>query len=245
MTSPIALCLGGAKSVWDDLAAAEALIGDAPRRIVACNFAGIAYPGHLDTWVTLHPELFDGWRADRAQAGRNTDYRQFCHQPAGDGVAVVGYQGRGSSGLYMAQVGLQETGCAAAILCGVPMDDTGGHIHWPGAWSQAELYRPAFEAAKAAGWNIRSMGGWTAELFGRPDAEWLAEMGITIQNAEAMVARIRFHADFDWHPTPVSTIAYKAGMEETVPRACRIAALNASVAIDVPPPRRQEGQDGD
>lgn len=175
----IALCLGGARSVWEDLERARALVGDAPALVVACNFAGIAYQGRLDAWVTLHPEMCEAWREARAGRGLNTDYRFFMHKARRGVAAEILPQGwYGSSGLYMAQVALERLGCAGAILCGVPMAAEDGHIHWPGPWTEFARYRPGFLAAQAEGAEIRAMSGWTAEALGQPDAAWLAALGV-------------------------------------------------------------------
>lgn len=170
----IALCLGGAPSVWDDLARAQKLIGDTRHIVVACNYSGIQYDGRIDAWVSLHPERLRPWMAERAEAGRNTDYRVFgqarrCNSPG----EVVSQTWNGSSGLYMAQVALQALGATGAILCGVPMESEAGHIHWPGNWSDPNLYRPGFEQAKSEDANIRSMSGWTRALFGAPTRKWV------------------------------------------------------------------------
>jgi hypothetical protein len=42
--------------------------------------------------------------------------------------------------------------------------------------------------------------------------------------------RVKFIADFDWHPNPRTTIAYKKGMEMAVPQACGDAAIAAGKA---------------
>lgn len=175
----IALCLGGARSVWDDLRRARLLIGQAETIIVACNFAGIEFDGHLDAWVTVHPEAFGPWRASRADLGLNADYRAITHKahPA-TRTEVVPQTWYGSSGLYMAQVALEVLGADGVILCGVPMEAAGQHIQTPGDWAKPDVYRPAFLEAKASGANIRSMSGWTSEVLGRPDAEWLEGQGI-------------------------------------------------------------------
>ena len=173
----IALCLGGAKTVWGDLRAAQTLLGEREHVMVACNYAGIAYPGHLDAWATLHPERFDEWRRERARVGRNTDYRAFAHTVGGEEpLEVLAYRLYGSSGLYAAQVALEAMDARGAILCGMPMDDTGSHIHWQGAWAACHHYQAAFAAAEKAGMPIRSMSGWSAELFNRPNAAWIEEL---------------------------------------------------------------------
>lgn len=170
----IAVCLGGSLSVWSDLEKAEALLGDRPRIMVAANFAGIDYPGHLDCWCSLHPELMGGWLNARKRMGRNTDCRMFGRE-AFPGVVAVPERWRGSSGLYMAQIALSHLGASGAILCGVPIDEDAGHIRQPGPWLRTEVYRKGFlEARKVIGGQVRSMGGWTMNRLGGPDAAWIA-----------------------------------------------------------------------
>lgn len=159
----LALCLGGARGVWADLEAAERLIGDRPRLVIACNFAGIHYAGHLDAWVSLHPEMYAAWPAQRAG---NADYRTFLYPDPPE-------RWSGSSGLYAAQIALDHLGADKVILCGVPMDADAGHIHWPGDWPWTR-YRAGFEAAHPIiGHQVRSMSGWTADTYGRPETDWL------------------------------------------------------------------------
>lgn len=174
----IALCLGGAPSVWSDLKAAKALLAGRPHIVIACNYAGIHYPGQLDGWATLHPELFSPWSRERSSRGLNTDYRLFAYVGHFNcpGAEIVPERFKGSSGLYMAQVALEAMGAAGAILCGVPIEQDAGHFHEPGPWSDAERYRSGFRAAAAEiGPSLRSMSGWTAELLGKPDSAWLTE----------------------------------------------------------------------
>ncbi|KSV72940.1 hypothetical protein N182_28865 [Sinorhizobium sp. GL2] len=45
--------------------------------------------------------------------------------------------------------------------------------------------------------------------------------------------RVRFIQDFDYKPTPQSTVGYKAGMEETVKRECGEQAIAAGKAVRV------------
>lgn len=52
------------------------------------------------------------------------------------------------------------------------------------------------------------------------------------------MARVRFTDDFDYKPTPTSTIAYKAGMELTVRRECADQAVAAGKAVDLDVPRK-------
>lgn len=218
----VGLILGGAKTVWSDLERAREVIGDTPYVIVATNCAGWQYPGLVDVWATLHAERFAGWRTQRQAAGLNADYRAYTDQDGHDAI-VVAPTGRGSSGLYAAQVALDNEGCDLAILCGIPMDDTGGHIHWNRPWGDSHHYRPAFEAAKADGLNIRSMSGWTAELFGTPHDLF----GAPVLEVEDM-AWVIFNADFDYHPTVTTTIAYKAN-----PTPCQVREECAAKAVSL------------
>ena len=57
------------------------------------------------------------------------------------------------------------------------------------------------------------------------------------------VARIRFTDDFDWHPTPRTTIAYLSGMEVPVKRACCDAAVAAGKGVEVSTPNRDQAED--
>lgn len=52
------------------------------------------------------------------------------------------------------------------------------------------------------------------------------------------MARVRFIHDFDYRPTPLSTIAYKAGMELTVRRECADQAIAARKAEYLDAPRK-------
>ncbi|WKL57244.1 hypothetical protein Q1W73_16500 [Asticcacaulis sp. ZE23SCel15] len=172
----IALCLGGARGVWDEYRVACDLVGDAPHRVVACNFAGVMCRDRIDAWVSLHPEYFDGWRADRRVWGGNQDYQAFSgFGKASIGLEIVRSRWFGSSGLYMAQIATERLGADKIILCGVPMNDRDGHIHWSGEWDHAYHYRDGFLAARGAGLNMKSMSGWTRELFGAPDYTWLSD----------------------------------------------------------------------
>ncbi|MDO8912299.1 MAG: hypothetical protein Q8N10_03315 [Phenylobacterium sp.] len=168
----IALILGGAPSVFEEVRAAAALIG---RRhmVVAANLAGIHWPGKLDAWATEHPECLGRWRSERKGPAAA---RYFV--PAGLGLCPWAEQVRdrwnGSSGLYAAQCALTEVGATAIILCGIPMDSEAGHFINPGSWAGTGDYRWGFEAAlREFGGRIRSMGGWTAGLFGKPSPEWV------------------------------------------------------------------------
>lgn len=52
------------------------------------------------------------------------------------------------------------------------------------------------------------------------------------------MARVRFTADFDYKPTPSTTIAYRAGQEYVVRRECADRAVKLGKAVAV---KKDEG----
>lgn len=168
----IAFILGGAPSVWAELAEAKALV---PGRhlVVAANKAIEAHQGRLDGVATLHPDYLAGWVSGRKG---NKDFRAFVPTPHATipDAEVVAERWPGSSGLYAAQVALLELGATGAILCGVPMDSAAGHFQDQGSWAGTDDYRQAFVAAlPLLGGRLRSAGGWTQSLFGKPTPQWV------------------------------------------------------------------------
>lgn len=243
----IALVLGGSPSVWTDLKRAEELIEGLPRVVVGSNFAGRDYPGHLDGWATLHPEQFEPWREGRAKAGRNTDYRAIVHAPKPpiSGAEVLPERWAATSGFFAAQAGLELFGADGAILCGVPMEAEAGHYAERGDWPDPAQYIAGVRRAKAEDAPIRSMSGWTAELFGEPDGAWLAGLGFEIdptRRVQPMEADmwVRFTKAFDYTPSrqPRVQIAYPAGYEGSVTRECGEAAIEVGRAVEVQAPKR-------
>ena len=249
----IALILGGAPSVWEDLERAQALTAGRETIIVATNHAGRLYRGHIDGWATLHPEAFAAWRADRAARGLNTDYRAFMPRARGGVDAEVRLLCRsGSSGMYAAEVAVMAMGAAGAILCGVPIDAAAGHIHDPGDWEKAPLYRPAFVAAKAEGFPVRSMSGWTRDLLGEPDAGWLDSLGVNPAKprtrAPEATMRIKMLRTRNYTPAEDrrTTTKFLEGQEYTVKRDWGAAMVADGDAKAVRAPKRAtEDQEAD
>jgi hypothetical protein len=170
----LAAVLGGARGVWAELEQLESMLGRRPELIVGTNDAGVIYPGRLDAWATLHHERFAEWR--RRRSG-NQDYRAFIHAPLSGLVAeVVRERWSGSSGLYAAQVALQELGATGVVLCGVPLSPEAAHFFNSEPWPDADVFRRGFEAAlPVIRASVRSMNGWTRDLLGAPDAQWLTD----------------------------------------------------------------------
>lgn len=175
----IALCLGSAASVWADLAEAEALLGDRPRVVVACNDAAAQYGGRLLALATHHPDHVPRWLAGRRERGLAPPEFVFIpnEHPAAPGADVEPVAWDGSSGLYTAQVALSRLGARGAILCGVPLGIDAGHIANPGPWSLAGTYRSGVrEALLVEGGRLRSMCGWTRDVLGAPTSDWITAL---------------------------------------------------------------------
>lgn len=170
----IAAVLGGARGVWAELSDLEQMLGRRPDLIVGTNDAGVIYPGRLDAWATLHHERFAEWR--RRRAG-NQDYRAFIHAPlVGVEAEIAPDRWAGSSGLYAAQVALSHLGARGVVLCGVPLDGDRAHFFNGAPWIDADVFRRGFEAAlPVIRDTVRSMSGWTRELLGGPDPQWLID----------------------------------------------------------------------
>lgn len=247
----IALIVGGAPSVWSELEEAKALVAGREHLIVATNHSGRLYEGDIDAWVTLHPELFEPWRKERAAKDLNEDYRALVYprRQRPHGTEPWPQRWYGSSGLYGAQVALEALDCRGVILCGVPMLEEAGHVTGLATWPGVEKYRPGFLEAKAEGAPIRSMSGWTADLFGRPDEEWLASLGLglaqtkqRIRRAPEATMRIRMLTTHNFVPPEERRMAvkYLDGQEYTVKRAWGEAMVAEKVAKEVKAPPKPE-----
>lgn len=193
------LVLGGAGCVWDDIAALrEVVCRDWPWTVVAVNDIAVDYEGRVDHFVTLHPEKLSeivekvgparrevstpGWLEARHRAGRNLDFvvwggswvtgRDDSLFPFVDRAPEVDCVG--SSGYHAIGIALRELEADRVVAAGIPMD-TSAHYFDDKPWGWAAIgHRPCFESAVEP-WDgrVRFLSGWTADLFGVPDREWL------------------------------------------------------------------------
>lgn len=174
----LGVILGGARSVWEDLDNLCAL--RKPDVIIATNDAGAYYSGPVHHWVTLHYEKLPRWKADRAARELPPAECYWVHEgatiprsaPFDSQTRTVADLG-GSSGLFGVKVGA-TLGLRKIVLAGVPMEPEDGHFFDHKRWEFATRYRQAWtrhhqEFAPI----VRSMSGWTAALFGKPDEVWL------------------------------------------------------------------------
>lgn len=188
----IALVLGGADCLFDDLAALAQLLGTPmtadqarqgvpwPGVVLAVNEAAIHYGGRIDHWCSLHPNKFGKWKSERG-AWNGAPPVTWAH---GD-PAVAQYADRqahlevgGSSGLFAGwEVATLALGCDAVVYCGTPMDKR-PHIGRAGDWAHFSGFRANWELLHAAGKlaHMRSLSGWSRDLVGAPTSEWLGSL---------------------------------------------------------------------
>ena len=185
MASPV-LILGGAECVWDDIDALEAMMGVPwPGPVFVANDMGCSaavcppahkgrrWTGRVDGWCTLHAEKMTGWKAQRKAAGLPDGYVTWSSVKRD--VIDRNFQGAtgGSSGLYDTWAALMGAHYPRAVLCGVAMD--GQKNTFSGReWNSYKRYRKGWEREMAVlKPRVRSMSGWTREMFGAPTVEWL------------------------------------------------------------------------
>lgn len=174
----LALVLGGAQCLWQDIDKAKDIC--TPDVYVAINEVGTVWPHDLDIWVSFHANRLIEWVAERRSKNlpdanhlwtgpvmRTRGLREVINQHK----EVLG----GSSGLLAVLVALKYVN--HVLLAGVPMDPT---PHWHDRdrgkpWAAATHHRQAWTEALPRLGNVRSMSGWTAEQLGFPDEAWVGE----------------------------------------------------------------------
>lgn len=173
--SRIAIVLGSGNCADADYAAARALAPDA--MIVACNHAARDYPGQVDHWASMHPDLFVKWTAERAAQGFPPAKQYWyprhravhCKIAGAKPIEIWG----GSSGLLCTQIALAQ-GADKVILAGVPLNQNFCHKGDTKKWTEARQYRSAWERRMPMLLGkVRSFSGWTAQMLGVPNQEWI------------------------------------------------------------------------
>lgn len=171
------LVLGSAMCLWEDVEAALR-VGEYDA-VLAVKLAGIAWPGELYSWVTLHPEWMHDYLKRRKARGYPAP-REVVAEKKAYGVTRIASARwpeqkvrSGASGFFGVKVALDD-GFDRVVLCGIPMEQQIGRIDGRDGWPAANTYRPAVLAVKdRIKDRVRSMSGWTAEQFGKPDPAWL------------------------------------------------------------------------
>jgi hypothetical protein len=172
-----ALILGSASTLEADVEGALELFE--PDVIIGCNHAGRDWPGELDHFCTMHPDLFPHWLTERRsnrfpEPGRLWHAR---HRPVPEELTSTAVESwGGSSGLLCVAVAF-ELGCDRIVLAGVPMIKAAGHFDDPRPWAEARTYQMSWERRKPQLLGrVKSMSGWTRDLLGYPGEDgWLAD----------------------------------------------------------------------
>lgn len=166
--------LGGANTVFSDL---DRFLdgGGTADHVIAVNHVGFAYPGRVDIWATLHPELMDQWLRTRAAAGYalpkflaahrelNSHESQVINYPSA--YVLISQDRGGSSGLLATYVAMQMWP-DPVVLCGLPYEDDKAHFYSDVHWTGASQYRNAWFRDRAVlETRVSSMSGWTRDLF--------------------------------------------------------------------------------
>lgn len=176
---PIAVILGGASCLWEDVAALRELVDMRRCTIIAVNDAGIEWHGRLDHWASAHPEEFT-MRMEKREANGHPGGYETWTRPCPRGLehlravadhAVSERWMMGSSSLVAVGVA-HATGHRRVVLCGAPMDER-PHFNRADDWTGYNTYRAKWEELRGELTWVRSMSGWTAELLGTPDIQWL------------------------------------------------------------------------
>lgn len=156
--------------------------------VVGCNDAGVVWPGVMDAWVSLHGAVFLRYVAQRDARGlpphrqvlTSLEEAEQGRKPACiTGLVEHLFPGQissGTSGLMAVKVALDDLGFDRAVLCGMPIQGSAGHLQVHRyQWTGEQTYRRGWlEAMPHIKDRVRSMSGWTRKVLGRPTPEWIA-----------------------------------------------------------------------
>lgn len=168
----IALIVGGSERALEEYNSALKLTKGHSTTVFAINDMISELLGFsADYGVTMHPEKLPAWQRIRANTGW-LPLPIIAHKRA-RGVVATLPACSGSSGLFAVHAA-RAGGATRIVLCGVGMDGQDGHFRRHKPWAAAGVYWPAWEReADALRPYVRSFGGRTADLFGRPSRAWL------------------------------------------------------------------------
>lgn len=192
----IALVVGCAACIWEDVKAAQSLCDfDA---VYCVKQAGVHWPWQFKCWPTLHPEFMDAFENERRALGHPGGYEivaplvnETRHGTIGNIARRISYRWPGMSssafsGIFGAKVALDDG--YNVILAGIPMDANVGHF-LPGTrdshglirgdtWPYRDECMPGFnKAVPFMVGRVKSMSGHTRSILGAPTPEWLAGLG--------------------------------------------------------------------
>ncbi len=177
--NPIAVVVGGGARVWDDVIAAREFCQrhDLEPVWFATNDMIQHFPDSIVA-VTLHPDRAATWLMNRAAACRPMPDNVWSHYWSAQHLQVTDRlkDWGGSSGMF-GYIVARHLGFERVLLCGVPMTSD-PHFVRNAPWIAVRAFTKAWDARKTEMMPyVRSLsGGWTEQLFGAPDAEWLTSM---------------------------------------------------------------------
>jgi predicted SAM-dependent methyltransferase len=124
---------------------------------------------------TLHPDKLNGWLGTRSNNGHPYPKTIWSHEgsrPLGNNLNVQRLKDwGGSTGMFAYQVARSYG--HKVIFCGVPMNNEPNYFRKQ-RWTAVTAFTRAWQARHPEMKPYaRSMSGWTAELLGQPDEEWL------------------------------------------------------------------------
>jgi hypothetical protein len=183
----LAVVVGAAECVLDDLHNLDALLGDTGRgladtAVFGVNDGGIVYPGRLDHWCTLHGRELERRIQRRRDAGYSTHFVTWDYDNEGaERQLPIEHRIIGCTSAFVAVAVAHYIGYRHIVLCGAPIDRRGylvPHIHHgTGLWEfSARNQEWIRRYARRLSWLqqcVRSMSGWSAGFFGLPTAGWL------------------------------------------------------------------------
>jgi hypothetical protein len=177
----IALVIGGSTRVKEEVR--RALDICKPDMVVVVNDFGIDYAGQMDHWVTLHPGLWRELLWGRRRNELSMEFERWS-PPFVENVdndreipkitIYPDYKPSGLSGLYAVKVAVHN-GADRIVLAGVPMDLSGHYsgnrkLHWINVTKRRAAWQVHYPALRQ---SVRSVSGWTKQLFGEPTEGWL------------------------------------------------------------------------
>ena len=129
------------------------------------------YLGRIEYMATFHPDEIPAIKERRKASGGNIDYKVIKHNAANDtheaDYIMEYWKPTGSSALLGVQAAL-GIGYKKIILCGCPLE--GENAKGDGYAFFQDGWKSNIDKVKD---NVRSMSGWTKELLGAPDGDWL------------------------------------------------------------------------
>jgi hypothetical protein len=139
--------------------------------VLAVKGAGCVIPEELLAWVTLHPEQYEQDREQREKLGLPVPSAVWSNIVA-PGFHYAADKG-GSSALLAVFIALEAYAADRIILAGVPLTPT-PYFNKLGDLEGVTRYRDAWlRVSRQLGPHVRSMSGWTRELFGYPHHNWI------------------------------------------------------------------------